>query len=175
LSSLLTVATTRAPPQRASSIAARPTAPAPPATRTVRPSIGPSAKTHRCAVMTGMPRLAPMSAETPSGSATARLSGTTVYWAAVPHGRCQAAKYTHTRAPMRARSTPSPTSSMTPAPSWFGIWNGDAMRSGRLARAFQSVGLTPETDTRTSTSPGPGSGRCTSVTWRTERAGPGRL
>ena len=125
--------------------------------------------------MAGIPRLAPRSSDAPAGSATARSAGTTVHCAAVPHGRCQAAKKTHTRSPTRAGSTPSPTASISPAPSWSGIWKPAA--SGRPvapARDFQSVGFTPETRMRTRTSPGPGSGRSTSSTRRTSRAAPVR-
>src|SRR5258708_30905937 len=89
---LLTVVTTRAPKNFASWIAKWPTAPAPPATRIVLPSMGPSANRHRCAVIAGTPRLAPSSAETPSGSGTAWLAGTTVPSPAVPHWRPAAAR-----------------------------------------------------------------------------------
>ena len=123
-----------------------------------------------------MPRLAPRSSEASPGSGTARSAGSTVYCAAVPQGHCQAAKYTHTRSPTRAGSTPSPTASTVPAPSWFGTWKRTA--GSELGeppvRDFQSVGFTPDTLTRTRTSPGPGSGVSTSSTRRTSRAGPGR-
>ena len=65
-------AMTVAPPHLASWIAALPTAPAPPVTRMVWPSTGPSAKTARCAVSAGMPRQAPASKSVLSGSFTAR-------------------------------------------------------------------------------------------------------
>src|SRR2546426_12653758 len=50
---------TDAPARWANCTAQRPTAPAPPCTRTVRPSTGPAACTQRCAVMPGIPRQAP--------------------------------------------------------------------------------------------------------------------
>lgn len=69
-----------------------PDGPAPPAISTVLPSTGPSATRQRCAVIAGMPTLAPSPNEAPCGSGTARSAGTTVHSAAVPHGRCRAAK-----------------------------------------------------------------------------------
>ena len=115
-----------------------------PATSTALPSTGPSANRHRCAVIAGTPRLAPKSIEIPSGSRTARSAGTTVHSAAVPQRRPAAAIQTHTRWPTRPGSTPSPKASMTPAPSWLGIWNSSMGRGVAPARLFQSVGLTPE-------------------------------
>src|SRR3954451_22554082 len=83
-SGLLTVVMTVASDHRASWMAALPTAPAPPATKTMRPSsvpgprrAGPSSVTlrHRCAVRKGIPRLAPRSNEATSGRSTAWLAG----------------------------------------------------------------------------------------------------
>ena len=65
-----------------------------------------------------------------------------------------------------AGSTPLPTASTTPAPSWSGIWT--AGRDRAVAPAlFQSVGFTPDAATRTRTSPGPGSGTGRSTSSRT--------
>ena len=100
-----------------------PTTPAPPATSTVLPVSGPSANRQRWAVIAGTPRLAPSSKEALSGRGTAWRPGTTVHSAAVPHRRPAAASQSQTRWPTRAGSTPSPTASITPAPSWCGIWN----------------------------------------------------
>ena len=115
-SGLLTVVMTVASDHRASWIAALPTAPAPPATRTVRPSsvpgpsrVGPSSFTvrHRCAVRKGTPRLAPRSNDATSGSSTTWRAGTTAYsWAVPPAGRRCAASQTQTRSPSSAASTP---------------------------------------------------------------------
>ena len=74
--------------------------------------------------------------------------------------------------PDAGRLTPGPTASITPAPSWSGIWNPSIGRGTAPLRAFTSVGLIPDTMTRTRTSPGPGSGRSISVTFSTSRAGP---
>src|SRR6478609_3681924 len=178
LSGLLTVVLTVASDHRASWIAALPTAPAPPATRTVRPSIvpgprrvGPSSVTvrHRCAVRNGTPRLAPRSNDPTSGSSTTWRAGTTAYSCAVPPaGRRWAASQIQTRRPTRADSTPCPTASTTPEPSWFGTWGGWTATPGASPRRdFQSVGLTPERWIRTRTSPGPGSGTGRSTRLRT--------
>ena len=68
-----------------------------------------------------MPRLAPSSNDAASGpAATAWRAGSTMCSAAVPSRRRQAASQIHTRSPTSAGSTPSPTASMMPAPSWFG-------------------------------------------------------
>src|SRR5262249_56092988 len=112
----LAVATTRAPARTASSIAKCPTAPAPPATSTVFPVIGPSANRHQCAVIAGTPRLAPSSRDALAGSGTAWRSVTTVHSAAVPQRRPAADIHSQTRCPTRAGSTPSPTASLTPPP-----------------------------------------------------------
>ena len=68
-----------------------------------------------------MPSDAPSSKDA-SPSGTAFSTGTTVYSAAVPHWLCQPARYTHTRSPIQALATPSPTASITPAPSCPGTW-----------------------------------------------------
>ncbi len=173
--------TTVAPDHRASWMAAWPTAPAPPATRTVRPSsvpgprlVGPSTPTvsARWAVRAGIPRLAPTSKEVPAGRATAWSSAMAISSWAVPSDRCQAASHSHTRSPIRPAATPGPTATIVPAPSWLGTVSGDRVGSpGRLPlRTFQSVGLTPDTSTRTSTSPGPGAGAARST--RRSTSGP---
>src|SRR3954469_1375217 len=156
---------TRAPDQTASSIAACPTAPAPPATSTSSPEIGPSASKQWYAVNAGIPSEAPSSNDAEEGSATACADATTQNGAAVPHCRCHAAKYTHTREPTREASTPDPTASITPAASCPGTWKANG--TSAPARDFQSVGFTPATTTRTRTSPGPGEGVGTSSTTST--------
>jgi len=92
-----------------------------------------------------------------------------VYSCAVPVGRDAAAMNSQTRSPTVSPSTPGPTASTTPAPSWFGVISGNGNPSPYVppARAFQSVGLTPETTTRTRTSPAPGSGISRSTSSRT--------
>ena len=116
-----------------------------------------------------MPKPAPRSNEAASGSGTICRTGTTVDSAAVPHGRRQAASQIHTRCPTSAASTPTPTASTTPAPSWPGTCGGSmgppTPTDPVPRRDFQSVGLTPDRCTRTRTSPGPGagSGRSTRV------------
>jgi hypothetical protein len=57
-----------------------------------------------------------------------------------------------------------------PAPSWFGTTsaNGVAWPARAPARAFQSVGFTPETTMRTRTSPVPGCGISRSMSCRTD-------
>jgi len=122
--------------------------------------------------MKGMPRAAPTSYEAEWGRGTACSDGTTVYSAAVPVVRPRAAWNTHTLWPTRVGSTPSPTASTTPAPSWLGVCAGPTIGIAGLDRDFQSVGLTPDTWTRTRTSPGPGSGVGTSTTRRTSWAAP---
>src|SRR2546430_14450707 len=87
---------TVAPPQRASRAAIEPTAPSAPWTRTVLPATEPSPKGARCAVIPGIPRHAPISSLTSSGSGTACSPGTRVSSAAVPNGRYDCAPYTHT-------------------------------------------------------------------------------
>ena len=57
-----------------------------------------------------------------------------------------------TRSPMRARSTPSPTASTTPAPSLCGMTRGNTLGRLRPSLVFQSEGFTPEVARRTSTS-----------------------
>jgi hypothetical protein len=92
----------------------------------------------------------------------------------VPYGFPNAARYSHTRWPTRAGSTPAPTASTTPAPSWFGTWKSAPPAIGVAPeRDFQSVGLTPDTATRTRTCPGPGSGMAISSTRSTVGRGSG--
>ena len=78
-----------------------------------------------------------------------------VYSCAVPVGCGR--RDTQTGSPTARCSTPSPSASTTPAPSWFGVTsgNGGAAPSPEPRRDFQSVGLTPETTMWTRTSPGP--------------------
>jgi hypothetical protein len=140
-----------------------PTAPAPPETSTVNPCTGPSVVRQCQAVSAGTPREAPSSKEAPSGRRTARWAGTTLYSAAVPHWRSRAAMSSHTRSPTRSAATPSPTASITPAPSWLGTAKPHA-GAPAVRSDFQSVGLTPDRAICTRTSPGPGSGVSTSVT-----------
>jgi hypothetical protein len=112
-----------------------------------------------------MPRAAPSSSDGSAPSSTVCRAGTTVYSAAVPNGRCQAASQIQTRSPTSTGSTPWPTASTVPAPSWLGICPSGP--GCAFVRDFQSVGLTPEKATRTRTSPGPGSGSGRSISWRT--------
>ena len=136
-----------------------------------RSSCGPSSATVRArwAVMAGMPRLAPTSNDVPAGRVTAWSEAMATSSWAVPSDRRQAASHSHTRSPTRLDSTPGPTATIVPAPSWLGTVSGDRVGSpGRLPlRTFQSVGLTPDTATRTTTSPGPGSGSGRSTTRNT--------
>src|SRR3954464_3207378 len=96
LCGLLTVAITVASAQRASWMAALPTAPAPPWTSTVCPVSEPGRSRsgsvsatvrQRCAVRNGMPSAAPSSKLGSGPSRTTCRAGTTVYSAAVPHRR----------------------------------------------------------------------------------------
>ena len=174
-SSRLTVAATFAPAHFASMIAASPTAPAPPCTSTHSPAIGPSANSARCAVNAGMPRHAPTSNDTPSGNGTACCAGNTVYSAAVPPARPRCASYTQTRSPTRAGSTPAPTRSITPAPSWCGTIRGNAIGcDGPPPRPLVSEGFTALACTRTRTCPGAGCGSGSSPTCSTSAAAPCR-
>ncbi len=93
--------------------------------------------------------------------------------AAEPCARCHWHSYSHTSSPTRAWSTPGPTASSSPAPSWLGTMTSKPPAvSPPVVRVFQSVGLTPETSTRTRTSPGPGSGTGTSSMRMRPRSGP---
>jgi hypothetical protein len=169
---------TVAPAQRASWMAALPTAPAPPATRTAvsrsapgRSRAGPSSATvsARWAVTPGIPTLAPSSKSAPSGSGKARSAGTTVNsWAVPLAGRPSAARVTQTRSPGAIPVTPGPTASTTPAPSWLGTVGSPTAPPKTPLRDFQSVGLTPDTITRIRTSPSPGSAIGRSTTRRTD-------
>ena len=153
-------------------MAALPTAPAPPATSTVRSRSapgrrrdGPSSATvsARWAVAPGIPMLAPSSKSAPPGSGKTRPAGTTVYsWAVPLAGRPSPASVTQTRSPASMPSTPGPTASTIPAPSWLGTVGSAGERPKAPLRDFQSVGLTPDTATRIRTSPSAGSsiGRC---------------
>jgi hypothetical protein len=95
--------------------------------------------------------------------------------AAVPNARPHAPFHTQTRSPIRAVATPSPTLSMTPAPSLCGTMRGNASVFVRTpARDFTSDGLTPDHATLTRTSFGPGVGVGNSATVRTSPAGPVR-
>ena len=88
-----------------------------PVDRIVEVALGANLQLDLAISRPGTPRLAPSSMETPSGSGTARFSGTTVHSAAVPQRRPAAARYSHTRWPIRSSGPPGPTASITPAPS----------------------------------------------------------
>ncbi len=161
-------------------MAALPTAPAPPATSTTRsckvpgPSRdGPSSVTvrQRCAVRNGIPRQAPRSKDASTGSRTTWLAGTIANSWAVPSARRKAASHIHTRWPTSAASTPMPTASTTPAPSWPGTCGGSITEAPPPApaprRDFQSVGFTPDRCTAILACPGPGSGTALSIRVRT--------
>ena len=90
-----------------------------------------------------------------------------MYSAAVPNGRFHCPFQVHTRSPMRDFATPSPTASITPAPSLCGMTRGNAILRAVPARVFTSDGLTPEVFSLTRTSPGPGCGVSTSPTCST--------
>ena len=64
-----------------------------------------------------MPRQAPAAKLTLSGSGTVKAAGSATRLAAVPKGRCHWALKIQTRCPTREGATPSPTATMTPAPS----------------------------------------------------------
>ena len=55
-------------------------------------------------------------------------------------GRRCAASHTHTRRPTRAESTPAPTASTSPAPSWLGTWGGSTAAPGAAAATGLPVG-----------------------------------
>ena len=143
----LTVVITVAPAQRASWIAAWPTAPAPPATSTTLPARapgcsrrGPSSATVRArwAVMAGTPRLAPTSKPTPSGSADdplGRQDGELLRGA----GGALVAGEIHSRRGRRRRGRRPRRRRRRrhPAPSWFGVTSGKAA----AARAGAAAGL----------------------------------
>ena len=118
------MAITLAPPHLANETAKPPTVPAPPDTNTTLPETLPSAKTQRWAVRAGMPRAAPASKPIPSGTGTACAWGRAVYWAAVPKGLPLCVPHTHTLWPTREDEMPSPTSSIVPAPSLWGMTRG---------------------------------------------------
>ena len=71
--------------------------------------------------MIGMPAQAPTSKPASIGRFTARTESSATYCAAVPNRRPNWAWYTQTFSPMRFASTPSPTASITPAPSLLGM------------------------------------------------------
>ena len=110
--------------------------------------------------------LAPRSNDAPSDRGTACEAGRATTSCALPFARCRAASQSQTRFPTRLGSTSAPTATIVPAPSMFGTISGNARgRPGPSPlRAFQSVGFTPDTATRTTTSSsvGSGSGRSTS-------------
>jgi hypothetical protein len=154
-SPVLTVAITRAPAQRASWMVACPTAPAPPATSTVRPArllgvkrAGESSCTvkARRAVTAGMPMLAPSSNDASSGSGTAYFAGTTTCSCAVPPGRPYPTSHSQTSCPASSSVTPSPRASTVPAPSLCGTTSGNS--GAPPCRNLKSIGLTPDTATR---------------------------
>jgi hypothetical protein len=74
--------------------------------------------------MAGTPKQAPSSSVAPSGSLTACAEGSATYSAAVPKGLPRCAFQIQTFPPMRPRLTPSPTASISPAPSLCGMMTG---------------------------------------------------
>ena len=173
-SGLLTVVTTVAPDQRASWIAALPTAPAPPATSTVIPSrapgpsrVGPPSMevSARCAVTAGTPSDAPRSYDALVGQrhhARGRLHGVLRGGAVRPLVLGQ-----HQPDPVTDRESVDPGADR--------VDDAGAVLAGRhlvepeqFCRRFQSVGFTPARTSRTRTSPGPGSGSSRSTRLRTE-------
>ena len=128
---------------------------------------------RQCAAVTaGTPSVAPSRSSLPAGSRRALYDGTTHHCAAVPQRLPWADIASQTRSPSRDSSTPGPTASIVPAPSWCGTWNPSIGQVMMPARFLKSVGFTPDTVTRTRTSPGPGSGRGISTTSSTSAAGP---
>jgi len=109
-----------------------------------------------------------------AGNRTACSAGSTITSAAVPKARRHWPFQMKTRSPTREDETPSPTRSISPAPSLCGITRGKAILRVRPARPLTSEGLTPDVTTRTRTSPGPGCGVSTSATRKTSRAAPFR-
>src|SRR3974390_1003163 len=105
-----------------------------------------------------MPRHAPASKLVCTGSATACSDGSATYSAQVPKARSHCAFQTQTRSPTRADDTPSPTWSISPAPSLCGITRGYAILRVAPERALTSEGLTPEVASLTRTSPRLGCG-----------------
>ena len=124
------------------------------------------------AVMAGMPRQAPASKLTLSGSLTAWAAGKAINSAAVPKARFHCPFQTQTRSPRRDLAMPSPTWSMTPAPSLCGIRRGQAIFRVEPWRDLTSDGLMPDVASLTRTSPGPACGVSTSPTRSTSRAEP---
>src|SRR5258706_312458 len=120
-----------------------------------------------------MPRHAPCSKGTPSGRRTACHAGTVTYCAAVPKARYDCAPKPHTRSPTRDGSTPTPTESISPAPSLCGTTRGYGMAEpSHPCRFLMSPGFTPDARTRMRTSPARGSGSGISPTSRTSSAPP---
>ena len=154
----------------AASCAARvPTPPSTPCTRTVPPRTGPSPKTARWAVMPGIPRHAPTSSPTVSGSATACGRDNGVLGRGAE--RAVGLRTVHPDPFADAGGVdPRPTLSITPAPSLCGITRGIGHRRPEPAATLLGVaGVDPGRGTRTRTSPAPGSGAGRSPncsTWR---------
>src|SRR5476651_136498 len=107
------------------------------------------------AVMAGMARQAPACKLTVPGSLTACAAGSAMYSAAVPEARFHCPFHTQTRSPIRDLAMPSPTWSITPAPSLCGITRGQEILRVEPWRDLTSDGLTPEVASLTRTSPGP--------------------
>jgi hypothetical protein len=96
-----------------------------------------------------------------------------MHCAAVPNGRCHWPFQIHTRSPTRDAATPTPTASITPAPSLCGTICGNAgVLLRRPRRDFTSLGFTPDHCSFTRTSPAPGSGVGRSTHFNTSAAGP---
>src|ERR1700750_2153105 len=98
-----------------------------------------------------MAKDAPASMLVLAGKGTACSEGSTIDWAAVPNGRRHWPFQTHTRSPTREGETPSPTRSISPAPSLWGMTRGNAILRVEPARLLTSEGLTPDAVKRTRT------------------------
>src|SRR6516162_8191876 len=88
-----------------------------------------------------MPRQAAASMPIWAGSGTACSDGSTIDAAAVPKGRRHWPFQTQTRSPTREGETPSPTCSISPAPSLCGMTRGNAILRVKPARLFTSEGI----------------------------------
>ena len=91
-----------------------------------------------------MPRQAPASSADIGGQRHRLLRRQHDLLAAVPNGRRHWPFQTQTRSPTREAGTPSPTRSISPAPSLCGMTRGKAILRVVPARPLTSDGLTPE-------------------------------